>query len=208
MLRLLCVGLIPEEPRTTHRMVLLHAAPHLLPHLRGCLGICLPQLQYHSVYMAFGGLQQVFHGGPKVIRFGEIQNKNNRKCPKETTTAWKSRFPILAVVRSGCTETYARLWKKDPVYPYSKTGMRARGSCSLMYADALPYWNSVPQQNPIHFRQRRWKQVGSTMPCLDLISPCAPEQERKPQHQWQQQHNISKRQWRRWRASLGNHRLT
>lgn len=158
MLRLFCVGLIPEEPRATHRMVLLHAAPHLLPHLRGCLGICLPQLHYHSVYMAFGGLQQVFHGGPKVIRFGEIQNKNNRKCPKETTTAWKSRFPILAVVRSGCTETYARLCKKDPAYPYSKTGMRAAALCTRMLFPTGTQYQSKTQSTSDRDAESKWVQ--------------------------------------------------
>lgn len=59
-----------EKPTATHRMVLLHDAPHLLPHLRGCFGIYLPQLHYHFVYVAFCGLQQIFHGGPEIIRFG------------------------------------------------------------------------------------------------------------------------------------------
>lgn len=76
-----------------HRMVLLHNAPHPLPHLSRSLSVCLAQLHCHLVYMAFCGLQQIFHGGPKIIRFGKIQNKNNRKCPKEIKTALNKETP-------------------------------------------------------------------------------------------------------------------
>lgn len=56
--------------------------------------------------MAFCGLQQIFHGGPKVIRFWKIQNKNNRKCPKEIKTFLKKTLKIITILKRYYTEIY------------------------------------------------------------------------------------------------------
>lgn len=107
-----CAAVLPprvaqgQKAPWAHRMVLLHGAPHPLPHLRRGLRVRLAQLHYHLVDVAFGGLQQTFHGGPEIIRFGKVQNRNNRKRPREIKAASDkgSRWRLLWDVK--CPEIY------------------------------------------------------------------------------------------------------
>lgn len=159
-------------------MVLLHDAPHPLPHLRRGLRVGLAQLHCHLVYVAFCGLQQIFHGGPKIIRFGKIQNKNNRKCPKEIKTALNKESPKVTVLSHECPEIYLMCKNSQHAITPKWSENSLTAFCALLsYPTGAHCW--FLQLRTIQFTQRSWAQTAPAMPCLDLILPGAPQKRSK-----------------------------